>query len=927
MSTSAARVWLRRAGRARAALLTIGATVFVLAATVGLTVGALDRSSAAGIQASLSSPAAALTVSAPRATDETAQDAAIRRRIAATFSGAPVAVVRSAAGTADRWTISPVVPRIDATRLAALEHGFRTIAARIEADAAAHSPAVRVSGDGVAAVVQVRRGLSALGAIAPVPEGVLGLSGLIALVLARVSLDEARRNETRLLRSRGGDVRGIVALDTRESLIVCAMGALFGTAAAFITDIAVFGSPPSPLAVAIPAAAVLLGSLAVTLIASRRAALGADGAPRESSGRRRAVASGTALAFAVVITAIATWRFLSGVQSGADFAQDPAAVLAPAALLCFSVIVGLIVVVRLAVVVEARLARGRSVNGMLPLRDAARRVPLLVGPAALLALAMATATIAGSYQATWSQYLADSQSLSAGAPVRVALGGPTLLQDPSQLVDLAPYRSVRGVTTVVPVSRESDQFSDTAVAVVGVRASEFGRLLPSHSSVVDADAVVDALDPQAPAGIDLGRGDSVTLSMSASATPDPLVVDPSDVQYDFDGTPLPPPPVSTEPDTVLVTLWLSDPLGSLVPLTLDSVEVSLNGSSAATNESAALPPGGPWTIVALDGLLQPPQAVLDFVFRISGIQVAAAGETREVGLPARAWTPLNSVFGDGDATVVGGDQLAFGRVLVPPLDAGGPAVRLMPPGATRVPLVVSRPFAQANELTVGSSIELDGTWSSFQGVVRRVVDLVPGATTGNSVLADLVSLNSGRLRASEQLQAVHEVWVGTGRPSAVAAGLAGAVPDARITRATDTGSTDFTAIAVVMLWTGAIGVIAFAWMAIGSAALAMLRRRRAESSVLRALGVRASRQALWRRTELVGVGVIGMLIGAVSGTVTALITVAPLARLATPTAPLFLTTRLTTDAAPIAVAALALAGGSSLLIAAYGRSVAAEVRR
>ncbi|MEO6116863.1 MAG: hypothetical protein ABIP33_10805, partial [Pseudolysinimonas sp.] len=523
MSISPARVWMRRAGRARAALITIGATVLVLAATVGLTVGMLDRSGAAGIRESLGSSSAALTVSATRASNEQTQDAAVRRKIAATFSGIPVTVQRSAAGTADRWTIAPVASRIDAPRLAALEHAYRTIAARIEADSAAHSPAVRVTGNGISTVVDVRRGLSALGAISPVPEGVLALSGLIALVLACGALTEGRRNEARLLRSRGGRPHDIVALDTRESLIVCITGTALGATAAVFAIVALFGSPPSPFAILLPAAAVMIGALVITIVASRRAALGAEGAPRESSGRRRAVASGTALAFAIAITAIATWRFESGVQSGTNFAQDPAAVLAPAALLCLIVVLGLIAAVRVAGSVEARVARGRNVHGLLPLRDADRRVPLLVGPAALVAIAVATVTIAGSYGATWSTYLADSQLLTAGAPVHALVSGPTLLAAPSELVDLAPYRSTDAVTAAVPVSRESDQFSNTPVTVVGVRASELARLLPSDSTVVDTRAVAAALSAHAPAGIVLGRGDSVTLMMSATATGDPLL--------------------------------------------------------------------------------------------------------------------------------------------------------------------------------------------------------------------------------------------------------------------------------------------------------------------------------------------------------------------------------------------------------------------
>ncbi len=171
------------------------------------------------------------------------------------------------------------------------------------------------------------------------------------------------------------------------------------------------------------------------------------------------------------------------------------------------------------------------------------------------------------------------------------------------------------------------------------------------------------------------------------------------------------------------------------------------------------------------------------------------------------------------------------------------------------------------------------------------------------------------------LGAVQEVWVGTSQPDAVAKGLAVAVPAARITRAADTGGTDFTRIAVPVLWIGAIGAMVFAWIAIGSAALALLRRREVESRVLRAFGVRASRQAAWRRAEFVGVSAVGLLVGLLAGAVTTFVTVAPLARLATPTAPLFLTAGLVTDATTIGFAAVAVAAGTAVLIAVYGRQV------
>lgn len=129
------RVWDRRSRRTRTLLLSIGATVFVLAFALSASVGLVAGSSLAGIRSTLiSSPPDEVSVvlTAPLAKKPAAQDVGVRQVIARSFRGAPVVVTR-VVDTADRgspkarWTITPNPALIGTGDLGRLHTGFGAV--------------------------------------------------------------------------------------------------------------------------------------------------------------------------------------------------------------------------------------------------------------------------------------------------------------------------------------------------------------------------------------------------------------------------------------------------------------------------------------------------------------------------------------------------------------------------------------------------------------------------------------------------------------------------------------------------------------------------------------------------------------------------------------------------------------------------------
>ena len=882
----------------RLVLTATACAVLVLSVLLGAIVGLGTRAPEAALRASLIATPVAETVSAPLAKDASKQDVAVRRIIATTFRGAPVRVTAAPTGTG-HWTILPS-PRLTPDELPALAKGY----AHLKANIAREYPAAGESGTAARTVASLRGALAAASAVIPIPIGVVGLAGVIALALCGQLLAATRDNETRLLRARGGRIATLVVTDAIESLVIAIPAAVIGGVLAQAGLALWLGAPTGVGEVVLPVVATIVLAGMVAAIGSFVAARGASGAPRQASGRATGIASVGVTVLVLALAGIATWRFLSFGAPTPGTPEDASALIAPAALLGSAALVGLILLGPTFGVIERLASRRRSVGAVLPPRQVHRASILYAGVVASVILSVATATLASGYTATWSTYLAESSRLVTGSDLRATFGGGTLDSDASTLLTPRSYAKAPGVTAIAPVVRDADSIGTENLTTIGIPAKTIRGIVGPDTSLLSASALQRELTP--------------------ASNPLPGIALPADassvrVYLDLAAR-------TSGPDSVVApTLWIADALGDVAPLSLGQLSIRAGERESV---SVRLPSGGPWTIVALDSHVISSAPVAGFTFEISDLTVVEHGRPSPFLHDSRLdWVPQTAVFVDTQAAAAAVGTLGFFIDSVP----GGQtdtAVRLMPKGSAIVPVVVSRALAEANGLRVGNRVDVSGTWASFQGRVAGIVPLVPGVTSGASLIADLPSLDSGWLRTSEQLPALHELWIASPDASSTARRIED-VPGrvAHVTLATAEAGRAFVANAVVGLWLGAVGSIAFVILALVAAVAVMLRRRSDELGVLRALGVTSVQQARLRRAEFVIVSLYAAVIGVVLGTAIALTTVAVLARASTPSAPLDLDVAPAFDLLSILAVLAILAVAVAIILARYGAVVHASARR
>jgi len=911
------RVWRRRSRNSIALLTSIGLTVFVLSLALSATVGLIASSSLASIRHDLDTlpvSDSSVTLTAPLAGDAKAQDAGVRAVIAKTFDGVPLIVSRALAptkpGSTRRvgWTIRPSPTRTTAADLAALHAGFTRIETAVTNSKAARSSAAESSGSGAATSLTMVRAEGALGAIEPIPLTVLSLAGIVALMLARGLLTDSRQNETRFLRSRGGSTNTLTSLDARESIITCLIGALAGAVVAQAVLLGIVGPPVGVAQVVVPPLAAAAVAIAINVVLSRAAARSASGTPRFESGRRRAAAPLTLTGFGIVVTGIAVWRFEQNGSDGATFAADPSAVIAPGALLCVGILLGLIAAGRVTAGIEAGL-RGSRGTTILPIRSVNRHLALVAGPTALLALAIAIAAVSGSYIGSLQRFATDSQRLITGGDVRTSFSRDPFVGGASDRVPIDSLRRVRGVRSAAIAATQADTFGDVPVTVVGADRAALAGLVSSDSTVIAPAALARELATSAPGSLALPAG-ATAVDVSLSATGDS--------------------PTTGTHDSALVTLWIGNSRGELFPENLATIPVTPESVSPLVRVGALPASTDAWSLEAIDVAITGPQTVRDFRFRVNSVEAVVEGQRRTVDIPdATNWVPKAGVFDAGASTASAAGSIGFDRSAIVGNQIPGVAVRIMPAGETRAPVVLGATFAAAAGLVIGSRIAVDGQTASFDGTVTGIVPSVPGAANGDSLIASLPALQRSWLATSEQIPNANEIWASSTTPGPTAERIAAQIAGARVVVAGSDSGADIIRSADAALWIGALGTAAFAIIALIAAALALLRRRDVETSALRALGVAPGVQSRLRRSELAIVAVTALVVGAIIGGAVSLIVIPTMARLATPTAPTNLPLLIELDPTPLTLTDALLVIALVVCAVVYGGAVRrrAEGRR
>jgi hypothetical protein len=901
---------LHRSNAQRAILLATGAAILVLSFAVSVLVALGVREPGNAVRATLATAGVAdssVVLTATPALHVSAQDAAVRRIIAATFRDAPIHVssqrtpATTHAAATIRWTITPNSRTMALSDLAALQYGFEHIDAKVNASAAAQSTDAQLSGRGAQTVSTMRAAIAAVDAVLPIPLSVLAISGIIALLLCARLLTTTRENESRLLRARGSFVRTMVLADAVEAFVPALVGAAVGAAIAQLVLLIGVGAPTGWAEVVLPPLVIVAAAVALSSLNGIVAARVATGSPHPASGRAVAAASASLGALLIAVSAIALWRFLQYGTPVAGRPEDAAAVLAPALLLCTAAVIGLLVFFPVSGFLERRASRRPGLNQVLAARSLHRNLRLFAGPIALVVLSIATATMASGYASTWNEFLRQSTRLVTGSDVRATFGGVALATDASSVLDWAAYSKLSAVVAVAPVLRESDQLGDQNITTIGVSAAQLHVLVGPSSSVIDSAALQRALTPSASPlpGIELPAGTrSATVTIETTRTG-----------------------AADSAGSVVPTLWLADARGSLVPIVLGGQSTGRSGSTRVIH-TLTVPPSGPWRIVAMDADVVATHAIHGFSFGLSS--VSAETSTGRASIPLadpKSWTPQSAVFSNGTSGAGSARTIGFSRSTIPA--NADTAVRLMPPGSARAPIVVSRALANADRLRIGDDVDVTGQWASFSARVSGIVPLVPGVSNQASIMGDLASIDSGWLRSSVQVPALHELWIAGSPLSSVGREVAD-VRSAHVITASGAVSRRFVGSAVLGLWLGAGVSAAFAIVTLAASIASLGRRRRREEGTLRALGVGAPAQARMRRAELVVVLSYATAVGLAAGAGVFGVTVGTLARASTPEAPAVLPLLLQLDPIPLAVLVAALLLASSIVIASYSRAVRAS---
>lgn len=783
-------------------------------------------------------------------------------------------------GIAAQWVVTPDATRVTAAQLPRLHAGFAGVSDALSENSTAAPSPFSSAGQALATVSAMQRSVVALEAVIPVPLAVLAVCSVIALALLGRLLSDARRPETRLLRSRGVTLPALAGASAAESAAAAVVAVALGALGAQAVLLPLTGGPAAGLAgvldVVLPPLATLAAAVAtatLTTVVTARSLTDAPGAV-EAGRARSAVSAGLAV-LALVAAAVTLWRFLVFSSTAGVDGVDPAGVLAPAAVLCAIALLGLSLFGPAAAAVERLAGRGRGVEGVLPARQVGRGIALFSGPVALIVLAVGSFGFAAGYAGTFSGFLHDSTLLTTGAAVRADLGtaGPA-----RSAAALSPASTLsRGGATVSPAVVDDGTVGDTDVAVVVADAARLPGLVPVGPYLFDAAKVATALPSRGGIpGADLPTSDrSLGLHVATSAG-------------------------AGGASPTAVTAWLATAAGEAVPVT---VRPEADGTA-----NIPLTPDGPRRLVAVDVTTEP-QAEAE----ASDVEVAVSGLPQAGG----DWSLAPGAFATSSAF----EASSPGHATAATLDQAASA-RFAPGGETPLRLVVTRALADDDALQVGQRIDVRGAMGDLTGTVAQIVAAVPGTASERAVLADYSAVTAQLLRTTTSATRASSVWATAADASALRARVAAAAgPGAVVTTADGTFVSRFLSGAVLSTWLGAAGCALLAVAAVAAAISSSLRRRRGEVVVLRAVGLSGGQQAWSRRLEVIGVAVASAVFGLAGGVAVVLLVANTLARLSVVTAPSTLSVQGRVDPVGLALGLGGLTAALALAVWAYGRGV------
>lgn len=843
-------VWgkLTRAWRLHLVLLAILVALTTLLVSVSLGAGSVGAASAIDEAVEPLGDAPAYTITTRQSADPDAQDATIREVVAERL-GVPHTVTRGEPGEGSapfvEWTVTVPSSSLDTESIPAL------VGAGDEIRLALRNTDAMVRGMDVVdsltpAIEPIAGTLAPIQSLSLVPALLLLTVSVIVVIQAAATLPRSRERSLRILDARGASRPRLAFHTALETALAGGLGAAAGVALARLV-LQQWGGGPLYFQIAAGSA------LAVGLVAASSRLSVTAAHPVTGRGVARRLDAVAILLVVAVLAGITLYRLMTG---GLDTVSAPAVGLTALT----GSLLALVVVAPLGVILAGIVARRRSLVAPLAFRFAARRQSASAPAALLVALAVASMTLAAGFDGTERATRERDEQLVRGADVRFELsrgvpGRPSLSS--ADFADIAGVSQVLGVR----VSEEAVAQERGTVVIIPPDQAE---------GIVDSE-LTDAF-PLEPAGTQVEPGPvevSVALRLADIERVEP--------QHDI-------------PARALVSVSFADADGVLRQVAAAPVEITLDGEVQSLSVEIDVPEGVERLIGAdvrlefidLDAVIS---AAPWFDYENEGPYTPEDeerlwGEFSSDGyLNLDSWytIELEGLSWHGEAIDVesGGSPPPFSYSAVKAYDwedmDGLAQFSLTAPlGSTRIDGVVTPQLAEMFAAGVGETfgVTLDGP--TLNVTVVGISDQIPGADQELVVLLDQRQLTELRLAEQRAGYGPSEIWMmldgSRSVEDVVADALAidpgGSQIDTRVDQTLAAGTTGwaFWAVAVAAVGLALVGLISVRLSESGEAAR--------EAQVLRSLGAtprqvgRAHRGELYARAvpAVVGGALVGVLL-------------------------------------------------------------------
>lgn len=803
-----------------------------------------------------------------------------------------------------QWTVRPDAEELQPDDLAPLAVAAATIKMSLDTDQVAVRGLV-VEGDLALTAERAARNLDTARALNVVPLIVLFGVCVIAVVQLAGLLAAARTGELEVFMARGASRRQVIGWTAVEALVA----SVVGTALGVVLALGVLRAVPAGAAQSsgvlrigvLTGAAVFAGLMAVTVVQVRQVA-----ARRLSdrSGRARTVAALATLVFVLGAAVLAWWqlrRYGSPLvtTAGGELRTDLVAGAAPALLLSAVAVSALAALGPLTRIVERLTRPGRRLVAHLSAAQVARRLRLYAVPVVLIVLAVGATTLSGLYAGTSADLRTRLAGLGQGADVRATLESRPVAGQAGQIAALPVVADVRGVQTVAPVWSSTTDVGDTEAVLLAAPLDSLGQVAVVPDGAADPGELSDLLAAASPGGVpvEIPAGTEsveVDIDLQVSVSPDLLAELGQEVtrrakileeetsfsaaealehaEQDVLGL--------SSDSTLEVSLLVQDPdsgvvqrvvAGSLQPGVVversDQGKVTISPAPGRSTVTIAVPKGAAYRVLGIDvnriRLFVDLSYTVDVALIVDGERLPAGGAARrwQVQLSPGESPPKVQAGPDGGLVVNDstGGALAQSRV------GSTILLRSAPAYGGSLPLAITRPLAEANNLQVGSPVDIDGYGTTVSAEVAAVVEAVPGTESPHVALVDAGALSQALLVQGEVLPDPAQMWVRGANPAALAETVAQVPGMATATRAAPVPVTDAAAAVRLVFWVASAGSVLLAATGVAAVAATLLSSRRPEVAVLRALGMPASAQARARVAELAGIVLAAVSVGLLAG--------------------------------------------------------------